>query len=51
MTTIMGVGGATTSVTEESEVPLRFGKTEKPVKVLVCDKGPIGDMLLAADWL
>ena len=50
-TIIMGVGGATTPVTEESQVPLCFGKKEKPVKALVCDKVPIGDILLAADWL
>ena len=50
-TTIMGVGGATTPVTKESEVPLRLGKKERPVKALVCDQVPIGDILLAADWL
>ena len=50
-TTIMGVGGAATAVTMESEVPLRLGKKEKQVKALVCDVVPIGDILLAADWL
>ena len=50
-TTIMGVGGSPTPVTIESEVPLRFGKKERPVKTLVCDRVPIGDILLAADWL
>ena len=50
-TTIVGVGGATTTVLEESEVPLRLGKKEKAVKALVCDNVPVGDVLLAADWL
>ena len=50
-TTIMGVGGATTPVTKESEIPLRLGKKERPVKALVCDRVPMGDILLAADWL
>ena len=50
-TTIMGVGGAATAVTIESEVPLRVGKKEKQVRALVCDAIPIGDILLAADWL
>ena len=50
-TTIMGVGGAATAVTEESDVPLRLGKKEKQVKALICDNVPIGDILLAADWL
>ena len=50
-TTVIGVGGAATAVTEESDVPLRIGKKEKQVKALVCDNVPIGDILLAADWL
>ena len=48
---IMGVGGAITTVTKEGEVPLRFGKKNRPVKALVCDQVPVGDILLAADWL
>ena len=47
----MGVGGATTPVTKESMVPLRFGKRERPVRALVCDRVPMGDILLAVDWL
>ena len=47
----MGLGGAATTVTQESKVPLRLGKKEKQVKVLVCENVPIGDILLAADWL
>ena len=47
----MEVGSAATAVTMESEVPLRLGKKEKQVKALVCDVVPIGDILLAADWL
>ena len=35
--TIKGVGGAVTSVTKESEVPLHLGKKGRPVKALVCD--------------
>ena len=50
-TTIIGVGGSTTLVTIESEVPLRLGKRERPARALVCDQVPIGDILLAADWL
>ena len=50
-TTIMGVGGAATAVTRESEVPLRLGQKEKLVNPLVCKNVPIGDILLAADWL
>lgn len=50
-TTIMGVGGAATSVMHESRVLLHLGKREKPVKALVCSNVPIGDILLAADWL
>ena len=47
----MGVGGSPTPVTIESEVLLWFGKKERPVKALVCDRVPIGDIILAADWL
>ena len=50
-TTIMGVGGASTTVSEESKVLLRLGKKEKAAKALVCENFPIGDILLAADWL
>ena len=50
-TTIMGVGGASTTVSEESKVPLRLGKRERIAKALVCENVPIGDILLAADWL
>ena len=50
-TTIMGVGGAATAVTLESEVPLRLRKKEKQVRASVFDAVPIGDILLAADWL
>ena len=50
-TMIIGVGGAATAVTQESEVPLRLGKKEKRVKALVCNNVPIGDILLTADWL
>lgn len=47
----MEVGRAATTVTEESEVPLHFGKKIREVKALVYDMVPIGDILLAADWL
>ena len=50
-TMIMGVGGAATAVTMESEVPLCLGKTEKQVKALVCGVVPLGDILLAGHWL
>ena len=50
-TTIMGIGGAATTITKESGVPLCLVKIKKPVKALVCDQVPIGDVLLAADWL
>ena len=49
--TIMGVGGAITSVTKESKVPLRLGKKSRPVVALVCEQVPVGEILLAADWL
>ena len=49
--TIMGVGGAITTVIKEGEVPLRFGKKNRPVKALVCEQVPVGDILLTADWL
>lgn len=49
--TIMGVGGAITSVAKEGEVPRRFGKRSRPIKALVCDQVPVGDIPLAADWL
>ena len=47
----MGVGGAITPVTKESVVPLRLGKKSRPVKALVCDQVPGGDILLAVDWI
>ena len=47
----MGVGGATTTIREESEIPLRLGKIEKKGEALVCENVPIGVVLLAADWL
>ena len=50
-TTIIGAGGSTTPVTIESEVPLRLRKRERPARALVCDQVPIGDILLAAEWL
>ena len=50
-TTIMGVGGAATAVTMESEVPHRLGKRERQTKALICEVVPIGDILPAADWL
>ena len=49
--TIMGVGGAITPVSTESDIPLRLGKKERPIKALVCDQVPVGNILLAADWL
>ena len=47
----MGVGGASTAVTKESEVPLCLGGKEKLVEGLVCEQVPVADILLAADWL
>ena len=49
--TIMGVGGAITSLTKESKVPLRLGKKSRPVVALVCEQVPVEEILLAADWL
>ena len=49
--TIMDMGGAITLVTEEGMVSLCLGKKGRPVKAFVCDQVPVGDILLAADWL
>ena len=50
-TTMIGVGGLTTAVMGERDVPLHLGRKERAVKALVWNNIPTGDIILAADWL